>query len=330
MNSLPSHLHQVEPKRAPAPLDIVVATLDDATREVLRDEMNEALKPGFDRLNPNYADIVRRSAVPIAALCERVFESNRPFGVVRNLPIDSLPPQWVVGSSNLTAAVLVGITHAIGLRHFGYPEEKDGAILQDVHPISGWEKTLSNAGRIKFNLHVESPFLPRPARPEAAALIALNNEAGTATRIAVVAEVNSTLPPAIVETLRQPLFSYRHDESFAINGYTLQTPRSPFLKCIDGFEESRCAIFTQAHSRDAEAAVAAWMEAAEALAIDVVLDPGDILIFNNRRCVHGRGAVEGRRWLKRVYGSRECELTDARDLLSVWAAVGSAQVDHSF
>lgn len=296
----------------------------------MREEMIEALKPGFDRLNASYAEIVKRSAVPITALHERVFESNRPFGIVRNLPVDSLPSQWAVGPSDLTAAVLVGITQAIGLRHFGYPEEKDGAILQDVHPISGWENTLSNAGRIEFNLHVESPFLPRPARPEAAALIALNNDAGAATRIAVVAEVNATLPPSIVETLRQPLFSYRHDESFAINGYTLQTPRSPFLKCVDGFEESRCAIYTQAHSEEAKLAVAAWMEAADAAVIDVVLEPGDMLIFNNRRCVHGRGAVEGRRWLKRVYGSRKCELTDTRDLLSVWTAVGSAQVDHSF
>lgn len=54
------------------------------------------------------------------------------------------------------------------------------------------------------------------------------------------------------------------------------------------------------------------------------------LVFNNHRCVHGRGAVEGRRWLKRVYGSRKCELADARDLVSVWTAVGATGIDHSF
>lgn len=324
------HPYSFPDERKSAPTNIVVATLDDATRERLRDEMSEALEQGFDRLNPRYAEIIRRNVLSISALLERVFESTRPFGVIRNLPVDRLPPRWDIGPSDLTAAVLVGITHAIGLHHFGYPEEKEGAILQDVYPIEGWEKTQSNAGRIKFNLHVESPFLPRAARPEAAALIALNNEAETATRIAIVEEVNRALPPSLIETLRQPLFSYRHDESFAINGYTLQTPRSPFLKYVDGFEESRCAIFTQAHSWEAELAVAAWMEAAEATAIDVVLEPGDILIFNNYRCVHGRGAVEGRRWLKRVYGSRNDGLTDARNLLSVWTAVGAAEVDHSF
>lgn len=304
--------------------------MDNAAREHLREAMTEALKQGFDRLNPQYAEIVKESAIPLAALRERLFSSPGPFGVVRNLPVDPLPPGGDIRSAELTAAVLVGITHAIGLHHFGYVEEKEGAIIQDVHPIAGWERTLSNAGRIKFNLHVESPFLPRAARPEAAALITLNNEARTATRVAVVKEVNAALPSEHVETLRQPLFSYRHDESFKINGYTLQTPLSPFLKLVDGFEESRCAIFTQAHSREAELALAAWMDAAEALAIDIVLEPGDILLFNNLRCVHGRGAVEGKRWLKRVYGSRNCGLTDARDLVSVWTAVGSEQIDHSF
>jgi hypothetical protein len=310
--------------------DTVVATIDDVTRELLRNDLKEALKHGFDRCNPLFADIVRGHIASINALQERVFQSNRPFGVIRNLPVDTLSSDWDVGPSDLTDAILVGITHAIGMRHFGYPEEKDGAILQDVHPLPGWEATLSNAGRIKFNLHVESPFLPRAARPEAAALIALNNEARTATRIAIVEEVNAKLSPELIEILRQPLFSYRHDESFSLNGYTLHTARSSFLKLVDGFEESRCAIFAQAHSQEADVAVAAWMEAAEAMAIDVILEPGDILVFNNYRCAHGRGAVEGKRWLKRVYGSRICNLANADDLVSVWTAVGDTDIDHSF
>lgn len=275
-------------------------------------------------------EIVSRVGVPIDRLRQRVFHSKEPFAVLRNLPVDPLPEQWKVGPAPLTEAVLVGITHAIGLRHFGYLEEKNGAILQDVYPIPGWEETLSNAGRVKFNLHVESPFLPRAARPEAAALIALNNDGNTATRLAVVEAINARLPPEIVDRLRQPLFSYKHDDSFSINGYTLRTPYSPFLKQIDGFEESRCAIYTSADSPEAEMALAAWLEVAEAVAMDVVLKPGDILVFNNHRCVHGRGVVEGRRWLKRVYGSRRCDIADDNDMVSVWKAVGAREIDHSF
>lgn len=307
-----------------------IVTLTDAEQEHLRIWLEEAVASGFDRGSTRYAEAVHRSAVPVKTIADQIFATVSPYAVIRNLPVDYLPDSWQVGFAPLTSAVLVGLTHALGLRHFGYPEEKKGAILQNVHPIPGWENTLSNAGRISFNLHVESPFLPRAARPEAAALIALNNEARTATRIAVVANINARLPPEIVQTLRQPLFSYRNDDSFEINGYTLETPRSPFLKRIDGYEESRCAIFTKAHSAEAERALTAWLEAAEAEAVDVVLQPGDMLVFNNYRCIHGRGAVEGRRWLQRIYGSRDCPLADKQDLVSVWRAAGEREIDHSF
>ncbi|PWC10288.1 TauD/TfdA family dioxygenase [Brenneria corticis] len=31
--------------------------------------------------------------------------------------------------------------------------------------------------------------------------------------------------------------------------------------------------------------------------------PGDLVVFSNLRCVHGRGEIKGRRWLQRCYGS---------------------------
>jgi hypothetical protein len=307
-----------------------VIALTDAEREQLRDSLERVLTSGFDRKATSYVDAVHQSAVPVRIIAEQVFSSVTPYAVIRNLPVERLVGDWQVCAAPLTSAVLVGFTRALGLKHFGYPEEKKGAILQNVHPIAGRENTLSNAGRVNFNLHVESPFLPRAARPEAAALIAINNEAKTATRVAVVEKINARLPEATLEVLRQPLFSYRHDDSFEINGYTLKTPRSPFLKTVDGYEESRCAIFTNAHTPEAESALADWLEAAESEAFNVVLEPGDMLVFNNYRCIHGRGAVEGRRWLQRVYGSRDTYLADDHDLVSVWRAVGDVGIDHSF
>jgi hypothetical protein len=310
--------------------DILDIKLSDKDKEALSDQMGLLLETPFDRNSKTYADAILKSAIPIQAIQDCLFNSSLPFCIVRNLPVDTFGSNGKPTAHDLTSAVLVGITHAIGLDHFGYPEEKDGAILQDVHPIEGWEDTLSNAGRILFNLHVESPFLPRAARPEAAALIAINNDAQSATRIAIVEQINSALAPEVIETLRQPLFTYRHDQSFSVNGYTLISPPSPFLKTIDGFEESRCAIFTNALNAQAEAAVQAWKQKAEETAFNLVLNPGELLIFNNYRCVHGRDAVTGRRWLKRVYGSRVVDLADDAGLVSVWSAVGSTSTDHSF
>lgn len=305
-------------------------SINDHSREKIRKELKTALSNGFDRRNPRYSEIISLSDLPIRFLHEQIFSSERPFAILKNLPIDTLSNEWEIGPAPIAEALLVGITQALGLHHFGYPEEKNGEILQDVFPISGLENTLSNAGRIKFNLHVESPFLPRIARPEAAALLALNNEAKTATRIAIVEEINSQLPKETVETLCQPYFTYRQDDSFSTNRYTLHTPPSPFLKKIDGLSESRCAIYTITNNMQAERALNAWMEVAEASALNIVLKPGELLIFNNYRCVHGRGSVEGRRWLKRIYGSRHCPLADKNDMVSIWNAISTHQTEHSF
>ena len=180
-------------------------TLGDNDKEVLRDKMLYLLKAPFDRSSKTYADAIK-SALHVQAIHDCIFNSRSPFCVVRNLPVDTFNADGSPTAHDLTSAILIGITHAIGLNHFGYPEEKDGAILQDVHPIEGWEDTLSNAGRVLFNLHVESPFLPRMARPEAAALIAINNEAQSATRIAIVEQINDALSREVIDILRRPLF----------------------------------------------------------------------------------------------------------------------------
>lgn len=162
------------------------------------------------------------------------------------------------------------------------------------------------------------------------ALLALNNESATPTRVAVVREINQMLPTSIVNVLRNPDFSYRHDDSFETNGYTLITPSSSFLSTIEGYEESRCAIFTNCHTKQAEIALCEWMKAAETVAEDIILHPGELLLFNNYRCVHGRGEVSGNRWLKRVYGSRASNLIDNQNLISIWEIASNTTINHDF
>jgi hypothetical protein len=273
-------------------------------------------------------DAVRASALPLEQIGAALFGGDIPFCLLRNLPVDALAQSWTVGTAPLASDLLVGVTAALGLTNFGYVEEKNGAILQNVHPIAGAEHTQSNAGRVAFHMHVESPFLPRPARPEVGALICLNNDSATPTRIVTVELVKRQLSAAHLLALRQPDFRLRHDQSFDINGYTL-TVDSALLKEIDGRDETRCGVYVDGLHPVAQEAVDAWKRAADAVALDLVLAPGDLLLFNNYRCMHGRGAVEGQRWLKRVYSTRDRGLL-SDGLISVWHAVGARDIDHSF
>jgi len=53
---------------------------------------------------------------------------------------------------------------------------------------------------------------------------------------------------------------------------------------------------------DASIALAILRTTCEQNAQPIVLEPGMMLIFNNHRCVHGRPAIQGDRWLQRLYG----------------------------
>jgi hypothetical protein len=64
--------------------------------------------------------------------------------------------------------------------------------------------------------------------------------------------------------------------------------------------------------------------------MNVVLEPGQLLIFNNRRCLHGRGPVEGKRWIKRIYGTDDRSLVGEDGLIDVWNALSKTVIDHSF
>jgi hypothetical protein len=300
----------------------LVHTLDAAERDALRARLQAGPAGVACR------EAVEASALPLERIGATLFGGDVPFCLLRNLPVDALAQDWAVGPAPLASSLLVGVTAALGLANFGYVEEKNGAILQDVHPIGGAEQTQSNAGRVAFHMHVESPFLPRAARPEVGALICLNNDSAAPTRIATVDLVKRQLSAAHLVALRQPDFRLRHDQSFDVNGYTL-TVDSALLKEIDGRDETRCGVHVDGLHPAAQAAVDAWKRAADAVALDLVLEPGDLLLFNNYRCMHGRGAVEGRRWLKRVYSTRDTRLLSDR-LISMWRAVGARDIDHSF
>ncbi|SFV14407.1 TauD/TfdA family dioxygenase [Pseudoduganella namucuonensis] len=306
----------------------LVHTLDGAERDALRARLRAAAAGGAAPARGACREAVEASALPLERIGATLSGGDIPFCLLRNLPVDALAQQWTVGPAPLASGLLLGVTAALGLTNFGYHEEKNGAILQDVHPIAGAEDSQSNAGRVAFHMHVESPFLPRAARPEVGALICLNNETATPTRIATVELVKRQLSARHVLALRQPDFRLRHDQSFEVNGYTLSVTTA-LLKEVDGRDETRCGIYAEGAHAAAQEAVDAWKRAADAVALDLVLEPGDLLLFNNYRCVHGRGAVEGRRWLKRVYSTRDTSLL-SEGLISVWRAMAARHIDHSF
>ncbi|PHM70622.1 hypothetical protein Xkoz_03063 [Xenorhabdus kozodoii] len=76
------------------------------------------------------------------------------------------------------------------------------------------------------------------------------------------------------------------------------------LDSIDGIYEMKVAFHnTVGINEKAQNALSRLHDAIDDVVFTQEWNPGNLLIFNNLRCVHGRGEVKGERWLQRCYGS---------------------------
>ena len=283
-----------------------------------------------DILSSKYAWAMAEAGIPIAAMRRALWASDRPYFVLGNLPYDHLAPNWKIGETPIASRILLGLLGALDLHPFGYRQEKKGQILHDMFPIPGAEKTFSNAGRVPFELHTENPYLPRNARPSALILLALNNNSSTATQLVRADDIVLNLAPEYDYSLRQPIFGFRQSNSFELNGYSVYANKTPVLKELDGWDELRWGITTSTADEVGQRAILELRRVAQSKVMNVVLEPGQLLIFNNRRCLHGRGPVEGKRWIKRIYGTDDRSLVGEDGLIDVWNALSRTDIDHSF
>ncbi len=267
---------------------------------------------------------------PVDELGRQLFTSNSPFLVIDNLPVEPLDGNWSVGPTPITSFVLTALLDALNLTIFGYRQEKDGALYHDLHPIPGAEQTYSNAGRVPFSLHTENPYLPRAARPTVLAIAGINNDSNTETLVVPVARITERMPADIRAALERDEFTFRQSDSFQLNGYDVHRRNTAILCKRDGFDEFRWAITSRESTAQGARAIE-WVKAMyEDVSTRVAVQPGQALVFNNHRCLHGRGAVEGRRWMKRVYGIDKATLLDSNQLIDVWATLADPSIDHSF
>jgi len=296
----------------------------------LLDALKESCQEPLDIQSTRYAQIFASSAIPVESMQRALWSSTRPYFTLMNLPHETLAPDWQIGDTPLASRILLGLLGCLGLRPFGYRQEKKGQILHDMFPVPGAEKTRSNAGRVPFELHTENPYLPRVARPSVLVLMALNNDSDTATQLVCAEDIVANLSEQHEAALRQPIFSFRQSDSFELNGYSVYANKTPIVKKVNGGNELRWGITTSTTDAAGQKAIAEFRDVSQGEAMNVVLKPGELLVFNNWRCLHGRGAVEGKRWIKRVYGTDDESLVGPDGLIDVWRALSSPEVDHSF
>jgi L-asparagine oxygenase len=264
------------------------------------------------------APLILREVPDDLALFLRAFQRDEPAGaaVVRGAGIHNRalgptpsrydPPYPTDASVQLDFYITL-LGHALG-EPFAWSNLQDGRLVHNVLPVRGDETTKTGTSSASvLELHTEDAA--HPARADWLLLLCLRNPDKVPTVYASLAQAG--LDPAAVEVLMEPRFIMRSEPDHAAAlGATQQVavlsgdPKDPYLT-YDGFY-----LTALDGDSEAETALAHLTASLEAAATDLLLEPGDTVIIDNRKAVHGRKPFRARfdgtdRWYKREHVTRD-------------------------
>jgi len=248
----------------------------------------------------------------VSSCLRRARDDDGPAALLlRGLPMPAaLPPTPLAPYDRLamhrthTEGTLATLARCAG-EPFGYREWDSGHLIQNRYPVPAHEKIQAASGAAELVAHTEASFAR--ISPDFLALLCLRADPGGSakTTVADIGETIRNLSHGVRRCLEQPWYAFETDNyDCVIEGRTLTTP-TPILRERNGRPFAEFSTTLTAVRADAAEALATLTEALTLNAATVTLRPGDLLVLNNRRVVHGRTAFQPRydgtdRWIQRV------------------------------
>lgn len=234
--------------------------------------------------------------------------------IIRGLPLDSdLPPTPIAPNAKISKATYISelwlccVASMLG-EPVAYLQEKGGSIFHNIYPTSVNASNLSSeSSSITLDFHTEMAF--HPFLPDYVLLYGLRQDPEKVAMTSVSSI--SRILPMFTSEQRRVLFEQQFktgiDYSFgSSNGTKANGPLisilygnqdSPLLKCdpdlVIGLTPTANRVL-----KELEAMV-------DHTKIDIMIEPGTMLVMDNRRCVHARSKFtahyDGKdRWLQRM------------------------------
>ncbi|NHB57924.1 TauD/TfdA family dioxygenase [Acinetobacter shaoyimingii] len=235
-------------------------------------------------------------------------KNGKGFIEFSNIPIDDQignPPCNATRPYNkgyISELALIGVTKACGLTPFSYLEEKNGALVHEITPSENkLAKSVSSEGTVEFDFHTDGAYLSRSIRPHSLSLLCLMDQKQTGTNLISLNDLIAELSNQHKEILFQSRFVHIAPETFKVKHRYMT---NSVLDLVDGHYEIKAALHSiTALDEEAENALTELKKLSKKIHSTKNWKSGDLLIFNNLRCMHGRGEIVGKRWLQRCYGT---------------------------
>jgi hypothetical protein len=228
------------------------------------------------------------------------------------------------GTTMAARAAMLALHGALSLETVSYGTENDGSLFVNIVAMPG---TGASAEKSKKELRghtdgVSFPFNgeddPKDPRiapaPDFVTLAGLRNPKDVPTKLMPLTALLTKMSPSDVAELKKAQYSIRSQKSFVQGmkltlGEELVVVNVPVLKDVANgthVRYSHSAVIPTASGGAAEQASNNLEANCNQTAIPIVVQPGDVLIINNRCSLHGRGEVgedvgAESRWLLRTY-----------------------------
>lgn len=252
---------------------------------------------------------LKRAVPRLARALERARAGDLDAVYVKGLPTDLAHAR----------IVLLAMTHIMG-KPFNYDTQNGGALVMELKPVKG-SVGNTNSTREDFAFHTDDAAIPRDARVEWLQLYGIVNPPNTMTGFAPTMDALNDLKAsgtvdALVKALGEPRFRVRFPVSFGFEKEVWSDPCPVIEIGEDGDIETRFPSYAIKPVRDddfvAHAAITAFLVALERQVINVPLDAGCFLAFNNSRGAHKRGTIgEGDRLVLRTYATQSLDMLQA-------------------
>lgn len=261
------------------------------------------------------------------------FLQSRPAihlrGVFDTSTLPVTPDDWApipMSKSTLGARASVIAIHAfLGMETIAYGSENSGHLFVNLVTLRG-EGVFADKSKDKMSGHTDAVSFPFAGEqdasyprispsPDFVTLAGLRNPDLVPTTVMPLKAILDQLEEAHIDELLLKQFLVRSQLTFRkgtkeiIGKEHALTEASILHRVADEtwVRFSHRSIGADESQTAALEAIEAFKAACPGIAVPTIVEPGDILLLNNRRALHGRGAPSGEvggesRWILRTYG----------------------------